>query len=77
MVHIKKKILRKKKSAAATAAAKSFQSSPTMCDPIDGLLPGCSVPGILQAKHGSGLPFPSPIHESEKWKWSRSVVSDS
>ena len=26
---------------------------------------------------GSGLPFPSPMHESEKWKWSRSVVSDS
>ena len=25
----------------------------------------------------SGLPFPSPMHESEKWKWSRSVVSDS
>ena len=30
-------------------------------------------PGILQ----SGLPFPSPMHESEKWKWSRSVMSDS
>ena len=25
----------------------------------------------------SGLPFPSPMHESEKWKWSHSVVSDS
>ena len=25
----------------------------------------------------SGLPFPSPLHESEKWKWSCSVVSDS
>ena len=25
----------------------------------------------------SGLPFPSPVHESEKWKWRRSVVSDS
>ena len=25
----------------------------------------------------SGLPFPSPMHESEKWKWSPSVVSDS
>ena len=25
----------------------------------------------------SGLPFPSPMHESEKWKWSCSVVSDS
>ena len=28
-------------------------------------------------KHWSGLPFPSPMHESEKWKWSRSVMSDS
>ena len=28
-------------------------------------------------QHWSGLPFPSPMHESEKWKWSRSVVSDS
>ena len=27
-------------------------------------------------EHWSGLPFPSPMHESEKWKWSRSVVSD-
>ena len=26
---------------------------------------------------GVGLPFPSPMHESEKWKWSHSVVSDS
>ena len=30
--------------------AKSFQSCPTLCDPIDGLLPGCPVPGILQAR---------------------------
>jgi len=28
-------------------------------------------------EHWSGLPFPSPMHESEKWKWSRAVVSDS
>ena len=28
-------------------------------------------------KNMSGLPFPSPMHESEKWKWSHSVVSDS
>ena len=28
-------------------------------------------------KNWSGLPFPSPMHESEKWKWSHSVVSDS
>ena len=30
--------------------AKSLQSCPTLCDPIDGSLPGCPVPGILQAR---------------------------
>ena len=35
---------------AAAAAAKSLQSCPTLCDPIDGLLPGSSVSGILQAR---------------------------
>ena len=34
----------------AAAAAKSLQSCPTLCDPIDGSLPGSSVPGILQAR---------------------------
>ena len=33
-----------------TAAAKSLQSYPTLCDPIDGSPPGSSVPGILQAR---------------------------
>ena len=32
------------------AAAKSFQSCPTLCDPIDGSPPGSSIPGILQAR---------------------------
>ena len=59
------------------AAAKSLQSCPTLCDPIDGSPPGSAVPGILQARTWSGLPFPSPVQESEKWKRSRSVVSDS
>jgi len=31
-------------------AAKSLQLCPTLCDPIDGLLPGSSIPGILQAR---------------------------
>ena len=35
--------------AAAAAAAKSLQSCPTLCDPIDGSPPGAPVPGILQA----------------------------
>ena len=65
------------KGFAAAAAAKSLQSCPTLCDPIDGSPPGSSVPGILQARSWNGLPVPSPMHESEKWKWSCSVVSDS
>ena len=32
--------------------------------------------GFSRQEHWSGLPFPSPMHESGKWKWSRSVVSD-
>ena len=33
--------------------------------------------GFSRQEHWSGLPFPSPMSESEKWKWSHSVVSDS
>ena len=36
-------------ACAAAAAAKSLQSCPTLCDPIDGSPPGSPVPGILQA----------------------------
>ena len=36
--------------AAAAATAKSLQSCPTLCDPIDGSPPGSPVPGILQAR---------------------------
>ena len=35
---------------AAAAVAKSLQSCPTLCDPIDGSPPGFPVPGILQAR---------------------------
>ena len=49
----------------AAAAAKSLQSCPTLCDPIDGSPPGSPIPGILQARILEWLPFPSPIHESE------------
>ena len=37
-------------SAAAAAAAKSLQSCPALCDPIDSSPPGSPVPGILQAR---------------------------
>ena len=36
--------------AAAAVAAKSLQSRPTLCDPIDGSPPGSPLPGILQAR---------------------------
>ena len=35
---------------AAAAAAKSLQSCPTLCDPIDSSPPGFPIPGILQAR---------------------------
>ena len=38
------------RSNADATAAKSLQSCPTLCDPIDSSLPGSRVPGILQAK---------------------------
>ena len=61
----------------AAAAAALLQSCPTLCDPIDGSPPGFPSLGFSRQEHWSGLPFPSPMHEREKWKWSRSVVSDS
>ena len=60
----------------AAAAAKSLQSCPTLCHAIDGSPPLPSL-GFSRQEHWSGLPFPSPMHESEKWKWSRSIVFDS
>ena len=70
--HSKIRLINVKVHPAAAAAAKSLQSCQTLCDPRDG-----SPPGFSRQEHWSGLPFPSPIHESEKWKWSRSVMSDS
>ena len=46
---------------AAAAAAKSLQSCPTLCNPIDGSPPGYPIPGILQAKNiGVGCHFLLP-----------------
>ena len=55
----------KQSPAAAAAAAKSLQSCPTLWDPIDGLLPGSSVPGILQARTLEWV----AISFSSAWKW--------
>jgi len=48
------------------AAAKSLQSCPTLCDPIDGSHQAPPSLGFSRQEHWSGLPFPSPVHESEK-----------
>ena len=55
----------------AAAAAKSLQSCPTLCDPIDGSLPGSTVPGILQARTLEWV----AISFSNAWKWKMKVKS--
>ena len=57
--------------AAAAAAAKSLQSCPTLCDPIDGSPPGSPVPGILQVT----TPEWVAISFSNAWKWKVKVKS--
>ena len=64
-------------TTTTTTTTKSLQLCPTLCDPIEGSPPGSPILGFSRQEHWSGLPFPFPMHESEKWKWSRSVVSDS
>ena len=58
-------------------AAEPLQSCPTLCDPMGGSPPGSPSLGLSRQDHWSGVPFPSPRHESEKRKGSRSVVSSS
>ena len=55
----------------AAAAAKSLQSCPTLCDPIDGSPPGSPVPGILQARILEWV----AISFSSAWKWKVKVKS--
>ena len=52
--------------SAAAAAAASLQSCATLCDPIEGSQPGTPPLGFSRQAHWSGLPFPSPMHESKK-----------
>ena len=51
---------------AAVAAAKSLQLCPTLCHPMDRSLQAPLSLGFSRQEHWSGLPFPSPMHESEK-----------
>ena len=52
-------------SVAAVAAAKSLQSCPTLCNPIDGSPPGAPILGILQARTLEWV----AISFSNAWKW--------
>ena len=56
---------------AAAAAAKSLQSCPTLCDPIDSSPPGSAIPGILQARTLEWV----AIAFSSAWKWKVKVKS--
>ena len=56
---------------ATAAAAKSLQSCPTLCDPIDGSPPGSPVPGILQARTLEWV----ASSFSNAWKWKVKVKS--
>ena len=58
-------------SAAAASPAKSLQSCPTLCDPIDGSPLGSSVPGILQARTLEWV----AISFSNAWRWKVKVKS--
>ena len=55
----------------AAANAKSLQSCPTLCDPIDGSPPGSPIPGILQARTLEWV----AISFSNAWKWKVKVKS--
>ena len=57
--------------SVAAAAAKSLQSCPTLCDPIDGSPPGPAIPGILQASTLEWV----VISFSSAWKWKVKVKS--
>ena len=59
----------------AAAAAKLLQSYSTLCNPIDGSPPGSPIPGILQARTLEWVAI--SFSNAWKWKWSRSVMSDS
>jgi len=56
---------------SAVAAAKSLQSPPTLCNPIDSSPPGSPIPGILQARTLEWV----AISFSNAWKWKGKVKS--
>ena len=70
-IHLVPSILLHSMYIHAAAAAKSLQSCPTLCDPIDGSPPGSAVPGILQSR----TPERVAISFSNVCKWKVKVKS--
>ena len=64
-------VLKFSREKQIVAAAKSPQSCPTLCDPIDGSTPGSPVPGTLQARTLEWV----AISFSNAWKWKVKVKS--
>ena len=64
-------IISRSNYVAASAVAKSLQSCPTLCDPINGSPPGSAVPEILQARTLEWV----AISFSNAWKWKVKVKS--
>ena len=62
--------------SSAAAAAKSLQSCPTLCDPIDGSPPGSPVPGILQARtlERVAISFSNAWKVKVRWQISNSLT---
>ena len=67
----KAKILQESLKRRFAAAAKSLQSCPTLCDPLDSSPPGSPIPGILQARTLEWV----AISFSNAWKWKVKVKS--
>ena len=56
----------KSRDIAAASTAKSLQSCPTLCHPIDGSHQAPPSLGFSRQEYWSGMSFPSPMHEREK-----------
>ena len=71
ILELRSTVAKANNSVNAATAAKSLQSCPTLCDPIDGSPPGSPVPGILQVRTLEWV----AISFSNAWKWKVKVKS--
>ena len=71
VLNVQRSLPKRARGLFSSVTAKSLQSCPTLCDPIDGSPPGCPVPGILQARTLEWV----AISFSNAWKWKVKVKS--